>query len=148
MHFCYLYRKHFYIQDSADQLHRALQTANDMEVLYLDTHRKLSELQTEFRTKEAEHEAQILSVQTDFQQRLEMEMNERKRVSKELVRNHLNITSSYSNIKLNLILFLKSDLKDKFNRLERDHSESDTHLQVISERHAKREVDLRNTLQV
>ncbi|KAK4005430.1 hypothetical protein OUZ56_007143 [Daphnia magna] len=110
--------------DSADQLHRALQTANDMEVLYLDTHRKLSELQTEFRSKEAEHEAQILSVQTDFQQRLEMEMNERKRVSKEL-----------------------SDLKDKFNRLERDHSESDTHLQVISERHAKREVDLRNTLQ-
>ncbi|KAI9560764.1 hypothetical protein GHT06_011716 [Daphnia sinensis] len=109
---------------SADQLHRALQTANDMEVLYLDTHRKLSELQTEFRTKEAEHEAHILSQQTEFQQRLESETNERKRVSKEL-----------------------SDLKDKFNRLERDHSESDTHLQVISERYAKREADLRNTLQ-
>ncbi|XP_057372757.1 uncharacterized protein LOC130693602 [Daphnia carinata] len=110
--------------ESADQLHRALQTANDMEVLYLDTHRKLSELQTEFRTKEAEHEAQIRSQQADFQERLESETNERKRVSKEL-----------------------SDLKDKFYRLERDHSESDTHLQVISERYAKREVDLRNTLQ-
>jgi hypothetical protein len=44
--------------------------------------------------------------------------------------------------------FSQADLKDKFERLEKDHSESDTHLLVISERHAKREADLRETLQV
>lgn len=61
-----------------------------MEVLYLDTHRKLSELQTEFRAKESEHEAEILSQQKDFQQRLEMEQSEKKLLSKELVRNRFD----------------------------------------------------------
>ena len=42
----------------------------------------------------------------------------------------------------------QTDLRDKFDRLEKDHSEADTHIQVISERHAKREADLRETLQV
>ena len=57
-----------------------------MEVLYLDTHRKLSELQTEFRTKEAEHENEIQSMQTDYKLKLETEVTEKKRLNKELVR--------------------------------------------------------------
>jgi|688.fasta_scaffold2218660_1 7-cyano-7-deazaguanine synthase in queuosine biosynthesis len=57
-----------------------------MEVLYLDTQRKLSELQTEFRTKETEHENEIHSMQTDYKQRLETEIAEKKQIAKELVR--------------------------------------------------------------
>ena len=44
--------------------------------------------------------------------------------------------------------FSQTDLRDQFERLEKDHSEADTHVQVLSERHAKREADLRETLQV
>lgn len=62
-----------------------MQTANDMEVLYLDTQRKLSELQTEYRNKEVEHESEITSQRTDFQHRLDTELNEKKRLAKELV---------------------------------------------------------------
>lgn len=59
-----------------------------MEVLYLDSQRKLSELQTEFRTKEAEHENEMHSMQTDYQLRLETEITEKKRLAKELVGNN------------------------------------------------------------
>lgn len=64
-----------------------MQTANDMEVLYLDTQRKLSELQTEFRNKEVEHETEILTQRTNFQNQLDIEVGEKKRLAKELVRN-------------------------------------------------------------
>lgn len=70
----------------ADKLHRALQTANDMEVLYLDTLRKLSELKTEFQTKEAEHESEIHAMQTDHKLQIETKLTEKKRLAKELVR--------------------------------------------------------------
>ena len=76
----------FAVQESADKLHRALQTANDMEVLYLDTHRKLSELKTEFQTKEAEHESEIHAMQTDHKLQIETKLTEKKRLAKELVR--------------------------------------------------------------
>ena len=56
-----------------------------MEVLYLDTQRKISELQKEFRAKEAEHENEIHSMQTDYKQRLETEIAEKKHLGKELV---------------------------------------------------------------
>ena len=52
----------------------------------LDTQRKLSELQAEFRAKEAEHENEIQSMQTDYKQRLETEIAEKKHLGKELVR--------------------------------------------------------------
>lgn len=58
-----------------------------MEVLYLDTQRKLSELQTEFRTKEAEYENQLASQQTNLQQQIDLEASEKKRIAKELVSN-------------------------------------------------------------
>lgn len=73
-------------QDTAEQLHQALQTANDMEVLYLDTQRKLSELQTQFREKEVEHANEVESLTADFQQRLDGETSERKRLARELVK--------------------------------------------------------------
>lgn len=60
-----------------------------MEVLYLDTQRKFSELQTEFRNKEVEHETTFQSQQRDFQQRLDSEIIEKKRLAKELVRRSL-----------------------------------------------------------
>lgn len=56
-----------------------------MEVLYLDMQRKYSELQTEYRNKEVERESEIVSQRTDFQQRLDAEQNEKKRLAKELV---------------------------------------------------------------
>lgn len=43
---------------------------------------------------------------------------------------------------------LQSVLKEKHERLERDQAEADTHLQVVTERHVKREADLRQSLQV
>lgn len=66
-------------------MHLAQQTANDMEVLYLDTQRKLSELQTQYRSKEVEYETQIQSQEASFQQQLEAESTEKKRLAKELV---------------------------------------------------------------
>ena len=56
-----------------------------MEVLYLDMQRKYSELQTEYRNKEVERKSEIVSQRTDFQQRLDAEQNEKKRLAKELV---------------------------------------------------------------
>ena len=47
--------------------------------------RKYSELQTEYRNKEVERESEIVSQRTDFQQRLDAEQNEKKRLAKELV---------------------------------------------------------------
>lgn len=67
-------------------MHQAQQTANDMEVLYLDTQRKFSELQTEHRTKVEEYEAQLQAQKTTFQKQLDTESNEKKRLAKELVR--------------------------------------------------------------
>ena len=43
---------------------------------------------------------------------------------------------------------LQSELKEKSGRLEMDQAEADIHVQVVSERYAKREADLRQTLQV
>lgn len=85
-------------KESAEKLHQALQTANDMEVLYLDTQRKFSELQTEYRTKEVEYETQIASQQADFQERLDLEMNEKKRIAKELVNSILNYSPLHSTL--------------------------------------------------
>lgn len=67
-----------------------------MEVLYLDTQRKLSELQTEFRTKEAEYENQLASQQTSLQQQIDLEANEKKRIAKELVSSLTTYNTFYS----------------------------------------------------
>ena len=74
-----------YVKEAADQLHQALQTANDMEVLYLDTQRKFAEMQTQFHEKETEYEAQIHTQQLNFQQQLDVETGEKRRLAKELV---------------------------------------------------------------
>ena len=56
-----------------------------MEVLYLDTQRKLSELQTQYKEKEVAYENEMQSLKADYQQRLDEETSERKRLAKELV---------------------------------------------------------------
>lgn len=56
-----------------------------MEVLYLDTQRKFSEMQTELREKEVEYETQLQAQQSNFQKLLETETGEKKRYAKELV---------------------------------------------------------------
>lgn len=45
-------------------------------------------------------------------------------------------------------IILQSEIKEKIDRLEKDQSEADIHLEVITERYTKRESDLRLTLQV
>jgi hypothetical protein len=56
-----------------------------MEVLYLDTQRKFAEMQTQFQEKETEYEAQIHTQQLNFQQQLDVETVEKRRLAKELV---------------------------------------------------------------
>ena len=68
----------------------ALQTANDMEVLYMDTQRKFSELQTMSREKEAEYEAELQRLRTEFKELLDSETDQKKQLSKELVLFHTN----------------------------------------------------------
>lgn len=56
-----------------------------MEVLYLDSQRKFSELQTEFRNKEVEHESEISALRASLQERLDTEVSEKKSLAKEFV---------------------------------------------------------------
>ena len=39
-------------------------------------------------------------------------------------------------------------MTDSYDRLQKDHAENDVHINVLSERQAKREADLRQNLQV
>lgn len=56
-----------------------------MEVLYLDTQKKLSDLQTEFRAKMEEHDYEVKSIHSTLRKELEVESYNNKRLVKELV---------------------------------------------------------------
>ena len=79
-------------QEAAEQLRLAQQTANDMEVLYLDTQRKLSQLQTQQREKELSYEEELASLRSTFNGQMDSELAEKKSLTKELVNAHVTET--------------------------------------------------------
>ena len=49
---------------------------------------------------------------------------------------------------LTLSNIFQAVLTDAYDRLQKDHAENDIHLNIMTERQAKREADLRQNLQV
>ena len=56
-----------------------------MEILYMDTQKKFSALQSEYREKQASYEEELATHKITFQNQLEAENSEKKSLAKELV---------------------------------------------------------------